>query len=209
MAANSSEEDRAMKGLGDFVKTCILGGFLGVLPILLAVFVLMEAVDLLGAVADPLVELLPVEELGGVEVASILALGMILSACFVAGALLRTRFGSWAQDLAERAVLNRLPCYTILKSISRRVGGAEEGTAFSAALADIHGTEAWAWAIIVEEHDSGYFTLLLPNAPTPTVGTLYYVASERVRRLDVPVGAVLNCIMQWGIGSKELLAGKT
>ena len=53
-----------MKGFGEFVKTCILGGFLGVLPILLAVFVLAEAIGLLGAVTDPLVELLPVEELG-------------------------------------------------------------------------------------------------------------------------------------------------
>lgn len=197
-----------MNKLGDFVKTCILGGFLGVLPMLLAAFVLVEAVDLLGAVTAPVVELLPAEELGGVEVASLLALTLILLACFLAGALLRTGFGSWAQELAERSVLNRMPGYTILKSISRRVGGVEEGTVFSAALADIHGTEAWVWAIIVEEHESGYFTLLLPNAPTPTVGTLYYVASDRVRRLDVPVGAVLNCIMQWGIGSKELLAGK-
>lgn len=197
-----------MERLGEFVKTCMLGGFLGVLPVLLAVFVLAEAVDLLGAVTEPVVARLPVEQLGGVEVASILALGLILLACFAAGALLRTGFGRWVQELAERAVLNRMPGYTILKTISRRVGGVEEGTLFSAALADIHGTEAWVWAIIVEEHESGHFTLLLPNAPTPTVGMLYHVSRDRVRRLDVPVGSVLNCIMQWGIGSRELLAGK-
>lgn len=197
-----------MKGIGDFVKTCIIGGILGVLPVLLAVFVLIEAVDLLGAVTQPVVELLPVEALGGVEMASILALLLILLACFVAGALLRTGFGSWAQGLLERAVLNRLPGYTVIKSLSLRVGGVEEGAVYSAALADIHGTEAWVWALIVEEHEGGFYTLLLPNAPTPTVGTLYYLSAERVRRLDVPVASVLNCIMQWGIGSKELLAGK-
>ncbi|MGI9592645.1 MAG: DUF502 domain-containing protein [Myxococcota bacterium] len=195
-----------MKGFGEFVKTCILGGFLGVLPVLLAVFVLMEAVNLLGAVTQPVVEMLPVEELGGVEVASLLALLLILFACFGVGVLLRTRFGSWSQGVVERAVLNRLPGYTILKSLSRRVGGLEEGEVFSAALADIHGTEAWVWAFIVEEHEGGFYTLLLPNAPTPTVGTLYYVSKERVRRLDVPVATVVNCVMQWGIGSKELLA---
>jgi uncharacterized membrane protein len=198
-----------MKGFGGFVKTCVLGGFLGVLPVLLAIFVLVEAVDLLGAVAEPVVEMLPVDELGGVEIASLLALLLILFACFGVGVLLQTRFGSWSQAAIERAVLNRLPGYTILKSISRRVGGVEDGTAFSAALADIHGTEAWVWAIIVEEHASGYYTLLLPNAPTPTVGQLYYVSSERVRRLDVPVASVVNCIMQWGIGSSELLDPKT
>ncbi len=197
-----------MDGTGGFVKTCIVGGFLGVLPVLLAVFVLVQAVDLLGAVTEPIVALLPVDEIGGVEMASILALVLILTTCFAAGVLLRTRFGSWGQDLVERSLLNRLPGYTILKSVSRRVGGVDEGTIFSAALADIHGTEAWVWAFIVEEHDGGYYTLLLPNAPTPTVGTLYYVSGERVRKLDVPVAAAVNCIMQWGIGSKDLLAGK-
>ena len=44
-----------MKGFAEFVKTCILGGFLGVLPVLLAIFVLVETVDLLGAVTEPLV----------------------------------------------------------------------------------------------------------------------------------------------------------
>jgi uncharacterized membrane protein len=195
-----------MKGFADFAKTCILGGLLGVLPVLLAVFVLVEAVDLLGAIAQPVAELLPVERLGGVEIASLVALLLIVFACFLVGVLLRTRFGSWSQGLVERTVLNRLPGYTILKSVSRRVGGVEEGAVYSAALADIHGTEAWVWAIIVEEHDSGHYTLLLPNAPTPTIGQLYYVSSERVKRLDVPVASVLNCIMQWGIGSKELLA---
>ncbi len=196
-----------MQGFGDFVKTCIIGGILGVLPVLLAFFVLTEAVDILGAITEPVVERLPVEELGGVEVASLLALGILLFACFGVGVLLRTRFGSWAQGLVERAVLNRLPGYTILKTISRRMGGLEEGAVFSAALADIHGTQAWVWAFIVEEHEDGFYTLLLPNAPTPTVGTLYYVSTDRVRRLDVPPASVVNCVMQWGIGSKELLSG--
>ena len=65
---------------------------------------------------------------------------LVGSGAFGVGVLLQTRFGSWSQQAIERAVLNRLPGYTILKSISRRVGGVEEGTAFSAALADIHGT---------------------------------------------------------------------
>jgi uncharacterized membrane protein len=195
-----------MKGFGEFVKTCIVGGFFGVLPILLAVLVLIQAIDMLGAVAEPIVEMLPVEQLGGVEVASLVALFLLLLSCFLAGVLLRTRLGSWGQSVVERNVLNRLPGYSILKSVSQRVGGIEEGTVFSAALADIHGTQAWVWAFIVEEHDDGHYTLLLPNAPTPTVGTLYYISQERVRKLDVPVASVVNCIMQCGIGSKTLFA---
>ena len=105
----------------------------------------------------------------------------------------------------EGALLNRLPGYQLLKTVSQRLGGMEDGTLFSAALADLHGTEARAFVFIVEDHDDGRYTVLVPNAPTPNVGTLYVLPSERVTRLSAPAGSAVNCFMQWGIGSKRLL----
>jgi uncharacterized membrane protein len=142
-----------MRSAGEFVKTCIVGGFFGVLPILLIVLLIVQALGLIGGVAHPIVEQLPVEQLGGVEVATLVALLLILAACFLAGALLRTRFGSWSVDWLER-------------------------------------------------------TVLVPNAPTPTVGTICYLPRERVQRLAVPLGTAVNCIMQWGIGSEELIRAR-
>ena len=42
-------------------------------------------------------------------------------------------------------------------------------------------------AFIVEEHDNGDHTVLIPNAPTPMIGTLHHVRRDRVRTLDVPL----------------------
>ena len=194
-----------MKRVADFVKTCIVGGFFGILPILLTAFVLVEAIDILDGISTPLAELLPIEDLGGATAAQIVALILIVAACFLAGLLLRTRFGRWSTGFAEGAVLNRLPGYQLLKTVSHRLGGMEEGTVFSAALADLHGTEARAFVFIVEDHDDGRYTVLVPNAPTPSIGILYVLPHERVTRLSAPAASALNCFMQWGIGSKRLL----
>jgi uncharacterized membrane protein len=194
-----------MKSIADFVKTCIVGGFFGILPILLTVFVLAEAIELLDGILAPLAEKLPIQELGGATAAQIVALILIVTACFVAGLLLRTRLGMRSTGFVEGTVLNRLPGYQLLKRVTQRLGGLEEGALFSAALADLHGTEARVFVFIVEDHDDGRYTVLVPNAPTPSVGTLYVLPRERVTRLSAPVASAVNCFMQWGTGSKQLL----
>ncbi len=195
-----------MKSVADFVKTCIVGGFFGILPILLTVFVLAEAVDILDGISAPLAEKLPIEAIGGATAAQIVALVLIVAACFLAGLLLRTRFGRWSTGFVEATLLNRLPGYPLLKTVSQRVGGLEEGALFSAALVDLHGSDARTFAFIVEEHEDGRYTVLVPNAPTPSVGVLYVLPRARITRLPVAAGSALNCFMQWGIGSKRLLA---
>jgi uncharacterized membrane protein len=139
-----------MKTWIDFAKTTAIGGFFGILPILLTFMVVTQAIDVLAGIATPIAAMLPVDEIGGVEIARVVALGLILAGCFLAGLLLRTRFGIWSSELVETAILNRLPGYPLLKTLSQRLGGMEDAT---------------------------------------------------------PV-AVANCFMQWGIGSKELLAAR-
>jgi uncharacterized membrane protein len=63
-------------------------------------------------------------------------------------------------------------------------------------------------AFIVEEHPSGLLTVFVPSAPTPNAGSIYYLTEQQVKRIDVPVAAAVKCIMQLGVGSRELLEGK-
>ena len=50
--------------------------------------------------------------------------------------------------------------------------------------------------VTVEEHEEGDFSVLLPTAPNPTVGAIYYIKKDRVHQLDVPPSQVINCITQ-------------
>jgi uncharacterized membrane protein len=194
-----------MRTIVDFVKTCVVGGFFGLLPVLLVAFVLAEVVDILASIAAPIADALPIAELGGVEMARIVALVLILLACFLAGLLLRTRVGAWATELVEGTILNRLPGYSMLKTISLRFGGIEEGSLFAPGLADLYGGDARTLVFIVEEHADGRIMVLVPNAPTPTVGTLHVLPATAITRLGASPAAFANSIMQWGVGSKDLL----
>jgi uncharacterized membrane protein len=41
--------------------------------------------------------------------------------------------------------------------------------------------------------------------PTPTAGNVYILIEQQVQPLDVPVAAVIKCIMQLGVGAGKFL----
>ena len=140
----------------------------------------------------------------GIEIATLIAILLILATCFITGLIMRTQIGVRSRKLVERIGLNRLPGYTLVKSLTQSFAGAMEGSTISVAIAANRDCEVLAF--IVEEHDNGDYTGFVPNAPTPTIGTIYFLKREKVRQLDVPMAAGVDCIMQRGVGSKSLLA---
>ena len=164
----------------------------------------MELVGVVLLLTSPVTKLLPVETLGGIELATLMAIILILAFCFITGLIMRTQIGIRFRKFAERIGLNRLPGYTLVKSLTQSFAGTKDGSTISAAIATIRDGEVLAF--IVEEHDSGDFTVFVPTAPTPTIGTIYFLNQQKVRKLDVPITEAVDCIMHWGIGSKALLA---
>ena len=187
-----------------FFKTTVIGGFFVILPVALVIFLLMELVGVVLLLTSPVTKLLPVKTLGGIELATLMAIILILAICFITGLIMRTQIGIRFRELAERIGLNRLPGYTLVKSLTQSFAGTKDGSTISAAIATVRDGEVLAF--IVEEHDSGDFTVFVPTAPTPTIGTIYFLNQQKVRKLDVPITEAVDCIMHWGIGSKALLA---
>ena len=193
-----------MKRIVEFIKTSVIGGFFVILPVALILFLLVELAEIVILITEPVTEHLPIETLGGIEVATLVAIVLILGACFVTGLAMRTQIGVRFGELVERFGLNRLPGYTLLKSLTQSFSGVQDGSAFAVAVATIRDSDVLGF--IIEEHDNGDFTVFVPAAPTPTIGTVYCLKPEKVRKLDVPMSEAVNCIMQWGIGSKALFA---
>lgn len=194
-----------MRGFLDFFKTTVIGGFFVVLPIVLIVFLLGQFVVALVDMVEPLASELPVQELGGIGVATLIAILLVVVFCFFTGLLVRTRFGIGLRDWIEGKLLNRLPGYTILRNLTHRFSG-KEGTEFAPALVDLYGAGTQALALIVEEQNDGKFTVFIPLAPTPTVGQVLVVSPERLHKIDATLGSVMNSIMQWGVESKKFLS---
>ena len=61
--------------------------------------------------------------------------------------------------------------------------------------------------IVIEENDNDTITVFIPSIPMLTIGTLFVVERSRVKHLDVGYLEYLECLGEWGVGSKKLLGG--
>ena len=193
-----------MKGFFEFFKTTAVGGFFVILPILVVVLLLGQALAMLDGLMTPLAESLPVERVGGVEVVLLLSLLAVAALCFAAGLVLRTGIGARSNAWLERVILERVPGYTMVRNLTGRFAGAGES---SVALARLQAGDALALVFVVERTGDGHVVVFQPLAPTPTVGSLHVVPEQDVRVLEVSMAAGVNCVMQWGVGASEMLAG--
>jgi len=188
-----------MRPLLESVKTTVVGGLLVLLPAYLAIVLMLRIVHVVVQVLTPITHHLP----GGPALAGAAAVVVVLATCFVTGVVIRTRLGRRMTDAIEQRVLERVPGYTLMRSISRRLGGEEDGVSFAVALVEIE--EALVPAFLIEEHPDGSFTVFVPSVPTPAAGSLYILTKERVHQVDVPPATALRCITQWGSGAGVLL----
>ena len=195
-----------MRGFFGFVKTTVAGGFFVILPIAVVALLLGQVLSALDGLMGPLAESLPVEKVGGVEVAFLLSLLAVAGLCFAAGLVLRTGLGAKSNAWFERVVLERVPGYTMVRNLTGRFTGAGES---SVALARLQAGDALALVFVVEHTDDGHVVVFQPLAPTPTVGMLHVVPRQDVRVLEVSMATGVNCVMQWGVGTAEMLAGSS
>jgi uncharacterized membrane protein len=192
-----------MKNTLAFLKTTLIGGLVLVIPLVITVLLVREAIRLAATVLRPVAEFLPVDRLGGVIVADIVAGLAILALCFLAGAVIGTGLGRFVSRHVEQIALRRVPGYSILKGVARGMVGLETESDLSVALARIE--DAWMLAFLVERHANGLLTVFVPSAPTPAAGAVYYLTADRIKILNVPVSAAVACIVRLGVGSRELL----
>ena len=194
-----------MNGLVSFVKTTLVGGLLFLVPVLILIFVIKQAIALTAKVLVPVEKFLPLKTLGGVAVAHLLAILMILAICFAAGLIARTKLGGRISAAFEKAIARKIPGFGLIKSMTGEVANIQSQLDICVALARIE--EAWMLSFILETLENGLLVVFVPSTPTPAAGSVYYLTEDRVKRLDVPVSTAMKVIMRLGLGSRELLQG--
>jgi uncharacterized membrane protein len=189
-----------MKSLREFLVNTVVGGVLVLLPVYLAVLLLLKGMKSVGALLQPFVAVFP----DWVAHANLLAFLVVLFACFLVGAVVRTAWGRKARERVEVTFFGNLPGYETIRSLSRRLAGQGSENEWNPAFAEIE--DALVPAFIVEELADGRLTVFVPSVPTPFAGAVYILERARVHRVDVPFAHAIRCISRWGSGSKELVA---
>jgi len=189
-----------MKKAAEFVVNTLVSGLLVIVPIYLAVLLLLKAMKTVAGLARPFAMLLP----AWFPAEHVLSLLLVLIVCFLVGAAVRTPTGRAIRERIERSFFERMPGYTLIRSLTQRVAGNEQENVWKPALAEIE--DALVPAFIIDELEDGRFTVFVPSVPTPFAGAVYILTPERVHPLDVPFTQALKPISRWGSGSKELVA---
>ncbi len=190
-----------MRALARFIRTTLIGGVLVVIPVYLTGLLLVKALMGVMELLAPLTAGLP----AAVHYRTLGAAVLLIAICFVAGLVARTRAGQWVNSRVERALLARIPGYSLIRGLTGRVVGKEGEQAFTVVLAEIE--EALVPAFLVEDCGDERCVVFVPSAPTPAAGSIYIIAKSRVHRVDVPFTRAVAVISKWGEGATELLAG--
>jgi uncharacterized membrane protein len=193
-----------MRSLIEFAKTTFLGGLFVLLPLVLFYLLLAEMLGLVVALATPIADLFPKGTFDQVKMPVVIGVFLIVGASFLFGLALRSvtlrRFGHWI----ELTLLGRLPLYSTVKKLSRGLVGAQEDTAFRAAVLNSPNGEREI-VYVIEDHGDGQVTVLVPWAPASFAGSVKIMSSERIEMLEASLGDTSRVLGHWGVGARDLL----
>ena len=184
----------------EFITSALVGGLFVVVPVYLAVLLLLKGMKSVAALVRPIAALLP----AWIPAERLLSLLLVLFFCFLVGAAVRTPKGRAVREHFEKVFFERLPGYDLIRSLTQRLAGDGDETAWTPALVEIE--EALVPAFIIEELDDGRVTVFVPSVPTPFAGGVYILSRDRVHILDVPFTQAIRSVSRWGSGSKDLVA---
>jgi uncharacterized membrane protein len=178
----------------------LMAGILVVVPVYLGVLLLLKATKSLADLLNPVTALLP----GWLPGDQILALLLLLAICFFVGLAIGTPAGRHIEKRIEHSLFEKIPGYTLFRSLTQRLVGESQDEAWKPALAEIE--HALVPAFIIEEHADGRYTVFVPSVPTPLAGAVFVLTADRVHPVDIAFMQALKTVSRWGAGCKDLVA---
>ena len=190
-----------------FIKSRILIGLYVLLPIMLLWIGLREIGGLLADMADPIAVMFPSRYFDDLRWPGIVAAFLIIAASFVIGIAAMLSVMELLGQKIEKNILNRIPMYKMLKIISSSLVQAETSDVMPAILKDGNGGGDPCY--VMEEHDTGLATVLLPWSPASFAGSIKVVRKSQLEYLNCSIDEFSRSISFMGIGLADCLAEPT
>lgn len=200
MVNSHSSTDASLPNL---LKVTAVGGLLFLLPLILVVFLLGQAVRIAGIVTQPISSFLTLDQVVGPVGERFIAVVGLVAIALAAGLVGRTRTGRRVKAGLEHSFLGGLPQYQMIKSMAEGLAHVETADGVTPALVSIEG--GWQIGYLLEPINKGWVAVFLPQAPTPMSGNVMLMPAERVRPLEMTMAQAMIVIKNLGIGSAAAL----
>jgi uncharacterized membrane protein len=192
-----------MNTISRFLRTTIVGGAFFLMPIVVLVYLLNKAFDLTRRGLKPVAKIIPDQLVSGTTMEAIMAVGLIVLLCFLAGLFARTLLAQKITSELESAVLSKVPAYDYLKQAGSSIMGLGEMVEHPVVLAQLG--DAWRLGVQTDIVAGSLAAVFIPNSPNTFSGSVFFIASDKIRPLDVPLARVLSCLERCGAGGGSLL----
>ena len=188
----------------NFLKNSILTGLYVLLPLLLLWIGLREIGELLAAMAEPIADMFPSSYFDDLRWPGVVAAILIAAASLVIGIVANLGIVAQFAKKFEKAVLYRVPMYRMLKIISSSLVAADRSDVMPAIIKD--GAGGGDPCYVMERHDTGMATVLLPWSPASFAGSIKVVPESQLEILNCSVDEYSRSISFMGVGVAECLA---
>ena len=186
-----------------FLKSSLLTGLYVLLPMLLLWLGLREIGGLLAQMVEPIADMFPSRYFDDLKWPGVVAAILIVAASIVVGALAKLGFVANLAVHFETRVLYRVPMYRMLKIISSSLVKPERSDVRPAIVKDDAGGGDPCY--VIEQHESGMATVLLPWSPASFAGSIKVVPKSRLEYLDCSVDEYSRSISLMGVGVEECM----
>ena len=189
----------------NFIKTTIIGGVVFLVPLVFLIFIFGKAINFMMVIATPLADWLPVDTVGGVALANLLAVLAVIVVSFIAGLVARHTFASGMVKTLESRVLMKIPGYTMIKGIKSGFD-TSESEAMRPIAVQLGSAERIA--LEVEKLPDGRSMVYIPSAPSAWSGITQILPADQITYLDVPVTKIMELTEKFGHGADDVLNKK-
>jgi len=188
----------------NFLKSRILTGLFVLLPIMLLWIGLREIGGLLASMAEPIADMFPSSYFDDLKWPGIVAAILIIGASFVVGLMAKLNFLANLGQKFETVVLFRVPMYKMLKIISSSLVRSETSDVRPAIVKD--GSGGGEPCYVMEEHDTGLATVLVPWSPASFAGSIKIVPRSNLEYLGCSIDEYSRSISFMGVGVADCIA---
>lgn len=184
-------------------KTLFIGGLIFLVPFAVVLVVIAKVRGVSRSMAEPLDAVIPVEAVGGIALANILEVAIIVLACFLAGIVATSPLGRKLYQRIDDWLLNLIPRYAFVKSMTETLGDQQEST-LQPVLVRFDDLSQIAFE--VERGPGDLVTVYLPGSPDPWSGSVAQVTADRVDELAADFTSVVQSLRKIGRGAGALIA---
>ena len=197
-----SEKEKGVR----FILTTLIGGVVFLVPVVILGVVIIKAAGFMMVIAEPLADWFPVDSIGGVALANIIALLAVIVVCFLAGLLARHALASNIVEQLESKVLVNVPGYMMVKNL---VSGFDESKAAGLKPVALQLGTAERLGFEIQKLPDGRSRVFIPSSPSPFSGITQLLPPEQVTYLDVPVTKIIEVTENFGHGIDKLLPNES